>query len=74
MVGDKLSGMLEAVGEVFSEANYQLCTVHFCHNVFSVTLRSRVKLVVKMLKAIHSQENKESNQRAQSRGRGVYAP
>ena len=40
---------LEAVGEVFPEAKYQRCTVHFYRNVFSVTPRSKVKLVAKML-------------------------
>ena len=51
IVGDKCLGMLEAVGEVFPEAKYQRCTVHFYRNVFSVTPRSKVKLVAKMLKA-----------------------
>ena len=60
MVGDKCLGMLEAVGEVFPEAKYQRCTVHFYRNVFSVTPRSKVKLVAKMLKAIHAQENKKA--------------
>ena len=50
VVGDKCLGMLEAVGEVFPEAKYQRCTVHFYRNVFSVTPRSKVKLVAKMLK------------------------
>ena len=50
IVGDKCLGMLEAVGEVFPEAKYQRCTVHFYRNVFSVTPRSKVKLVAKMLK------------------------
>jgi transposase-like protein len=45
VVGDKCLGMLEAVGEVFPEAKYQRCTVHFYRNVFSVTPRSKVKLV-----------------------------
>jgi len=52
--------MLEAVGEVFPEAKYQRCTVHFYRNVFSVTPRSKVKLVAKMLKAIHAQESKKA--------------
>ena len=53
--------MLEAVGEVFPEAKYQRCTVHFYRNVFSVAPRSKVKLVVKMmLKAIHDQESKKA--------------
>jgi putative transposase len=60
IVGDKCLGMLEAVGEVFPEAKYQRCTVHFYRNVFSVTPRSKVKLVAKMLKAIHAQENKKA--------------
>lgn len=60
IVGDKYLGMLEAVGEVFSEAKYQRCTVHFYRNVFSVTPHSKVKLVAKMLKAIHAQESKKA--------------
>ena len=60
IVGDKCLGMLEAVGEVFPEAKYQRCTVHFYRNVFSVTPRSKVKLVAKMLGAIHAQENKKA--------------
>lgn len=34
IVGDKCLGMLESVGEVFPEAKYQRCTVHFYRNVF----------------------------------------
>lgn len=58
VVGDKCFGMLEAVSEVFPQARYQRCTVHFYRNVFSVTPRSKMKLVAKMLKAIHAQESK----------------
>jgi len=54
VVGDKCLGMLEAVGEVFPDAKYQRCTVHFYCNIFSVVPRSKVKLVFKMLKAIHA--------------------
>jgi len=50
--------MLEAAAEVFPQAKYQRCTVHFYRNVFSATPRSKMKLVAKMLKAIHAQENK----------------
>lgn len=66
VVGDKCAGMLEAVGEVFPEAKYQRCTVHFYRNVFSVVPRSKVKLVAKMLKAIHAQESKTAS-RAKAR-------
>ena len=49
-----------AVGEVFTEAKYQRCTAYFYRNVFSVTPRSKVKLVAKMLNAIHAQESKKA--------------
>ena len=47
IVGDKCMGMLETVGEVFPDAKYQRCTVHFYRNVFSVVPKSKVKIVVK---------------------------
>lgn len=59
-VEETLNELLEAVGEVFPEAKYQRCTVYFDRNVFSVTPRSKVKLVAKMLKAIHAQESKKT--------------
>ena len=52
--------MLEAVGKVFPEAKYQRCTVHFYRNIFSAVPRSKVRLVAKMLKAIHVQESKKA--------------
>ena len=58
IIGDKCMGMLEAVGEVYPDAKYQRCTVHFYRNVFSVVPRSKMKTVSKMLKAIHAQESK----------------
>ena len=61
IVGDKCLGMLEAVGEVFPEAKYQRCVVHFYRNIFSVVPKSKVKNVAKMLKAIHAQESKRAS-------------
>lgn len=58
ITGDKALGMVEAIGQVFPEAKYQRCTVHFYRNVFSVTPKQKVKDVAKMLKAIHAQEDK----------------
>lgn len=60
ITGDKSLGMLESIPQVFPEAKYQRCTVHFYRNIFSVTPRSKMKLVTKMLKAIHASESKES--------------
>lgn len=58
VVGDKCLGMCESVNEVFPEAKYQRCTVHFYRNVFSATPRNRMREVTRMLKAIHAQESK----------------
>ena len=59
-IGDKNLGMLETIGEVFPEAQYQRCIVHFYRNVFSVVPRGKIRDVAMMLKAIHSQESKEA--------------
>lgn len=58
IIGDKALGMVEAVGQVFPKAKYQRCTVHFYRNVLSVVPKQKVADVVKMLKAIHAQEDK----------------
>ena len=63
LVGDKCLGMLEAVYEVFPDAKYQRCIVHFYRNIFSVVPRSKMKIVVKMLKAIHAQESKAASRK-----------
>ena len=60
ITGDKALGMLDAIGEVFPQAKYQRCTVHFYRNVFSVVPNGKVKEVAKMLKAIHAQEDKQA--------------
>ena len=53
--------MKEAVGEVFPDDKYQRCTVHFYRNVFSVVPKSKVKIVAKVLKTIHTYESKKDN-------------
>ena len=58
IIGDKNLGMLETIPEVFPDACYQRCTVHFYRNIFSVTPKNKVKTVAMMLKAIHAQESK----------------
>lgn len=60
IIGDKNLGMLETIPEVFPDARYQRCTVHFYRNIFSVTPRNKMKSVAMMLKAIHAQESKEA--------------
>ena len=60
IIGDKNLGMLETIPEVFPDARYQRCTVHFYRNIFSVTPRNKMKSVSMMLKAIHAQESKSA--------------
>jgi transposase-like protein len=59
-IGDKCMGLFEAVCEVYPEAKYQRCTVHFHRNMFSATPRSKVREAASMLRAIHAQEDKVS--------------
>jgi len=59
-VGDKCMGMVESLGEVFPEAKYQRCVVHFYRNMFSVTPHGKMKKVAAMLKAVHAQESKQA--------------
>lgn len=58
------------MGEVFPEAKYQRCVVHFYRNVFFCVPRTKGKLVTKMLKAIHAQESRAA---AQAKERDVVA-
>lgn len=60
VTGDKCQGMVGALEEVFPQASYQRCTVHFYRNVFSKVPKQKRTLVAKMLKAIHAQESRET--------------
>ena len=59
--GDKAAAMTGAIAEVFPDAAYQRCTVHFYRNVFSVVPKSKVRIVAKMHKVIHAQESKKAS-------------
>ena len=58
IVGDKASGMVGSIAEVFPEAAYQRCTVHFYRNVLARVPKSRRAAVAAMLKAIHAMESR----------------
>ncbi len=60
--GDKAAGMVGSLAEVFPDAAYQRCTVHFYRNVLSKVPRQRRKKVAAMLKAIHAQESFEDSE------------
>jgi putative transposase len=58
VISDKCLGLLEALGQVYPEALWQRCMVHWYRNVFSMVPSGKVKAVAAMLKAIHAQEDK----------------
>lgn len=57
MVGDKCLGLIEAIKEVYPEAAYQRCMVHFMRNILTGVPRTRSKEVAAKLKAIFAQED-----------------
>ena len=59
-VSDKCLGLVEALGEVYPEAQWQRCVVHFYRNVFTVIPRGKIMVVAAMLKAIHAQEDRKA--------------
>jgi len=68
IISDACIGLAESAAEVFPEADWQRCTVHFYRNIFSHTPRNKMREVAAMLKAIHAQENREA---AEAKSRDV---
>ena len=62
VVGDKASGMVGSIAEVFPDAAYQRCTVHFYRNVLARVPKSRRAAVAAMLKAVHAMESREASE------------
>ena len=60
MISDACLGLTEAIAEVFSDADWQRCAVHFYRNVFSHVPSTKVREVAAMLKAVHAQESREA--------------
>jgi hypothetical protein len=60
VISDKCLGLVEALGECFPQAAWQRCTVHWYRNVLRVVPTGKVKEVVVLLKAIHTQEDREA--------------
>lgn len=58
--GDKSAGMLGALAQVFPEALYQRCTVHFYRNVLAKVPKRRRRQVAAQLRAMHAQESMEA--------------
>ena len=68
-VGDKCLGLVENIAEIFPEAYFQRCVVHFYRNIFSVTPHGKMSEVAAMLKAIHAQEDIQS---AREKAKCIY--
>lgn len=60
MISDACLGLTEAIAEVFPDADWQRCAVHFYRNVFSHVPSTKVREVAAMLKAVHAQESREA--------------
>ena len=58
--GDKAAGMVGSIAEVFPDAAYQRCTVHFYRNAPAGVTKARRPRVAAMLKAIHAMESREA--------------
>ncbi len=60
IVSDACRGLVESATEVFPDAQWQRCIVHFYRNVFSLVPSGKVRDIAKMLKAIHAQEDRKA--------------
>src|SRR5262245_21521469 len=60
IVSDACRGLVEAAAELYPEADWQRCVVHFYRNVFSHVPNGKVAEIARMLKAIHAQEDRKA--------------
>lgn len=60
--GNKAAGMVGSIAEVFPDAAYQRCTVHFYGNVLAKVPKSKRPRVAAMLKAVHAMESREASE------------
>jgi putative transposase len=70
IISDACRGLVEATAELYPQADWQRCVVHFYRNVFSHVPNSKMPEVARMLKAIHAQEDRKA---AAAKGKDVVA-
>src|SRR6266540_1151548 len=58
IISDACIGLVESAAELFPDAQWQRCVVHFYRNVFTNVPKGKVADVARMLKAIHAQEDR----------------
>ena len=57
-ISDACLGLVESIEQLYPQAQWQRCIVHFYRNVFSVVPRKHMAEVAAMLKAIHASEDR----------------
>ena len=67
VVSDKSTGLIEALGDFFPEAEWQRCVVHWYRNAFAKCQKRKSGPVAAMLKAIHAQEDKDAARKKAAR-------
>jgi transposase-like protein len=60
IISDACIGLVEAAAELFPDALWRRCVVHFYRNGFSQVPKGKVGDAARMLKAIHAQEDRRS--------------
>ena len=60
---DKHLGFLESASEVFPDAKWQRCTVHFFRNLMTKIPRNKLASAIPPLKATYAQEDKVATQK-----------
>ena len=60
IISDACIGLVDAAAELFPDARWQRCVVHFYRNVFTNVPKGKVADVARMSKAIHAQEDRRS--------------
>ena len=61
VVGDKAAGMVGSIAEVFPNARYQRCTVHFYRNALAKVPQIQAFPGATMLKTIHAMESSDAS-------------
>ena len=60
IISDACLGLVESAAEIYPDALWQRCVVHFYRNVFSHVPATKVREVALMLKAIHAGESRDA--------------
>ena len=58
IISDKCLGLVEAIGDVYPESDWQRCMFHFMQNIRKEVPKQRIREVSDMLGAIYAQEDR----------------